>query len=75
MCLGFKMKKIPVLLFKTCENLMTTSPMESDDQKAQKEEKTWEQDFYLVIVRKHTKVKHLRLFQLCADDCVSDQVL
>jgi hypothetical protein len=28
-----------------------------------------------VIVRKHTKVKHLRLFQLCADDCVSDQVL
>ena len=31
--------------------------------------------FYLVIVRKHTKVKHLRLFQHCADDCVSDQVL
>ena len=64
------MKKIPILLFKTCENLMTTSPMESDDQKAQKEEKTWEQDFYLAIVRKHTKVKHFALvaslsFLLC----------
>ena len=32
--------------------------------------KTWEQDFYLVIVRKHTKVKHFALvaslsFLLC----------
>ena len=41
----------------TCENLMTTD-QKSDDQKARWTQKNVGTRFYLVIVRKHTKVKH-----------------